>query len=133
MPPSVPSVKSVVKESQLTLSPLFAHSRPSVSPAEVARALAVCPNQVRALVDAGLLFAFDISDRDRPSTLESQPSTIRRHVRLLRASVDAYWLEAFLETNGCEYPLVNSAEVAALRSLIRQRRSLNSQLSTINR
>ena len=106
----------LASESQLTLSPLFAHNRPSVSPVEAARALGISDQQARDLVEAGELRAFPIGDQAGTAS--------RKHMRILRSSVEAFFLERYASQNGEEFPLVNSPEVTAMRVAIRARQSL---------
>ena len=109
---TMPPPRKKVPEAQLTLSPLFAHSRGMVSPVETARALGITDQQVRDLVEAGLLKAISIGDKPAK----------RDHIRIIRSSVEAMFLERYLEKNGEEFPLLNSAEVAAMRQTIKEQK-----------
>jgi hypothetical protein len=103
-------------QGQLAVSALFAHNRPVVTPVQAAQALAISEQQVGDLIEAGELFAFGIST--------GTPSRrARQHFRIMRASVEAFWLENYLQQNGWEYPVVNSPEVQVMRAKLRALRS----------
>lgn len=99
---------------QLAFSPLpFKHSRSHLTIKDVAEVLGVAANHVRDLLDEGELQAAPINHNAQ-----------REHVRLLRSSVEAWWLEQWFLRNGKEYPFNNSEEIAHWRRELRARRAV---------
>jgi hypothetical protein len=95
-----------------------------VTPAEAAAALGISLQQVHDLCEAGHLRGFAIGDQ--------LTAARRQHLRLLRSSVEALFLERYLAQNGVEFPLVNSAEVTAMRQQLRQQQVPNAKCSMLN-
>lgn len=97
---------------QFVFLPLFGHSKPSVTPVEAAKVLGITDQQVRDLIEAGVFAAVPIGD---------DPNPRRKHFRILRCTVEAYWLERYLSERGEEFPWLNSQEVTAWRAKLRER------------
>lgn len=97
---------------QFASSPLhFGHSRPNVTPIEAANALGISHQQVRDLADAGAFAAVEIGD---------QTTTRQKHLRILRFTIDAWWLEQYLLRHGEEFPWTNTPEIIQWRLKLRQ-------------
>ena len=98
---------------------LFEHKRPVLTIQETAAKMEMCDNQVRALIEAGQLVAAPIND--------AAPSDqARRHLRIMRWSVEAWWLNK-LEDEGIRLPVRESVFVQHWRQELRKQpgRSLN--------
>jgi excisionase family DNA binding protein len=81
---------------------------------QVAAALGIRDEQVRNLIDKGELSAFQINDK---------PKVIRRHLRIARFSVLAFWYERLL-SEGTDMPFPQSREVLLWRNSLRIARGL---------
>lgn len=99
---------------QFTFSPLFPHSRPNVSPEEISKALGITGQQVRDLIESNVFARVPIGDN---------PNALRKHVRVLRCTVEAWWLEKYFGEHGEEFPWPNPHEVTVWRQLLRSRPS----------
>lgn len=107
---------------QLTFSPLrFKHSRSLVTVAEVADALGIGDQHVRDLVECRELGAAPINQ-----------STERQHVRILRYTVDAWFLEQWFDQHGTEYPFNNSEEITFWRQHLRDKRAADARTQEAN-
>lgn len=105
---------------QLTFSALtFKHSRALLTINETAEALGTSPNHIRELVDRTELGAAPINDA----------SAERSHVRILRYTVEAWFLEQWFSRHGTEYPVANSEDVSFWRNHLRTRRAADLKLT----
>lgn len=98
---------------QFAFSPLFAHSRPNVAPEEISKALGISGQQVRDLIESDVFARIPIGDNPH----------VRKHVRVLRCTVEAWWLEQYLLEHGEEFPWPNSTEITVWREKLRVRHS----------
>jgi hypothetical protein len=100
---------------QLSFSPLpFGHSRPHVRLDEVAKVLGVTNRHALDLLESDEFRGIPINDSD----------TVKRvHMRILRSTVEAWWLERWLQTHGEEYPFQNSPEHTWWRQKLREKRT----------
>lgn len=97
-------------ETQFAFSPIFTHNRPNVDCAEAAKALGVTDQHVRDLYDCGAFAGVDVADQ----------SGTRRSLRLLKFTVEAWWLEKFAHEKGWEYPWENSPQITWWRKKLRE-------------
>lgn len=108
-PAHEPSVKPNPKQFETTW--LFPHCKEVVRIDEVARALAMCDEQVRAHIQEGNFLAAPIND---------QADAQRKHLRILRFSVEAWWLNK-LEDQGASPPFTPNPQVLWWRDELRRK------------
>lgn len=89
----------------------FPHSRPMLTIAEVAKAMSISDDQVRALIDSGVFVALPIGDA---------PEQQRQHLRIERWSVIAWRLNRLADA-GITYPLKPSPQVQWWQTQLRTR------------
>jgi hypothetical protein len=83
-----------------------------VEVAEAATALKVSEQHLRDLIDRGFILAVPIGDN---------PHSRREHLRVVRYSVEAWYLERVAQRNGVSVPYHESPEVSYWRAQLRQR------------
>lgn len=93
---------------------LFQHTRDLVEIHEVAVALRCSEQHIRDLVDEGLIIAVPIGDSGE---------TKRTHLRIKRASVEAFVMEREAQHSGINMPYRQSAEVQWWRGELQKRRA----------
>ncbi|HOW64870.1 MAG TPA: helix-turn-helix domain-containing protein [Candidatus Paceibacterota bacterium] len=111
MTPTKPTSPTQAASTKLDLA-LFNHSRHLVEIQEAASALKISEQHVRDLIDRGDILAVPIGDHPNPR---------REHLRVVRYSVEAWYLERSAARNGISIPYRETEEVSYWRAQLRQR------------
>lgn len=98
------------KPEKLISNFLFQHSREVVRVDEVARALSISENQVRAHVDVGNFVAAPVGDAGTET---------KQHLRLMRFSVEA-WLLNKISEQGIEMPIQQTPQLTWWREKLKK-------------
>lgn len=100
---------------QLKMNWLFPHFKPSLRPDEVAAVCGMSVDQVVAHCDCGNFASVEINDNP---LAEKAGTAKRKHRRILRFTVEAWWLNK-LEAEGIDLPVEQSQELVHWRERLK--------------